>query len=168
MALFDPRAPERILAAAEDELDWGIAWCCVREGMHPHNLVRLRPKNLDEREGWLQWVRAKNQAPRRTLVPVADRERLASFLRLLAKDPPSVKTVWARARLMVARAGFEGGPRVLRKTFILNELRRLLPGGRPDVMDLVAMRAGCKRETVAQYYLDLNQWEEAYGRQGRR
>ena len=154
LALFDVAAPNRILAAARDDLDWGIAWCCVREGMHPTNVARLTPKNMDE-EGWLQWIRVKNAAPRRTLVPEADRARLRIFLAL---DKPTRKTMWLRMDQLIRRAGFPGGgPRVLRKTFILNELRRFQ--GRTDVFLLVAQRAGCTVGVVVQHYLDLEQWE---------
>ncbi len=155
MAIFDPKAPDRILVAAQDDLDWGIAWCCVREGMHPEQIRRLSTRNFDGE--WLQWIRVKNEAPRRTLVPELDRERLRAFLKV---PKPSRKTIWDRAKKMVARAGYKGGPRVLRKTFILNELRRFRD--RHDALDLVAVRAGCRRETVIQHYLDLRQWEQAY------
>lgn len=157
-AIFQEEAPQRILAAARDTLDWGIAWCCGIEGMHPHDLIRLRPKNLDG-QGFLRWFRAKNRQPRSAMVPEADRPRMAVLLQLLAKSPPTTKTVWMRARSLTARAGYQGGPRVLRKTAILNDLRR--QKGRSDQMDLVAARAGCKRETVIMYYLELQQWEEA-------
>lgn len=158
LAIFDPEAPAKILAAAQDDLDWGIAWCCVREGMHPKNIEALSQRNLD-REGWLQWIRVKNAAPRRTLVPPRDLERLGRFLTL---SKPSRVTIWKRAVALCLRAGFQdGGPRVLRKTFILNELRRYRD--RADCIDLVAMRAGCRRETIMQYYLDLNQWEAVHG-----
>jgi hypothetical protein len=153
---MDPRAPEKLLAAARDDLDWGIAWCCVREGMHPEQIRRLGPMNLD-REGWLQWIRVKNAEPRRTLVDLRDRERLTRFLAL---DKPSVVTIWKRMVALTRRAGFDGGPRVLRKTYILNELRRLKD--HPDKIDLVALRAGCSRKTLLQFYLDLDQWEQAY------
>jgi hypothetical protein len=159
--IADPAAPGRILAAAADLLDWGIAWCCVLEGMHPTQIIRLRSPAFDGQ--MLHWIRVKNEKPRRTLIGPEDKERLLQFLALMDRPAtrPTRKTIWQRSRLMVARAGFEGGPRVLRKTFILNELRK--HRGRADMMDLVAIRAGCTRETVAQHYLDLDQWEGLYG-----
>jgi len=156
---MDPRAPEKLLAAARDDLDWGIAWCCVKEGMHPEQIRGLGPNNLSKNpEGWwLEWIRVKNAEPRRTMIAPRDRERLETFLRL---DKPSVVTIWKRAVALTRRAGFDGGPRVLRKTYILNELRRLKD--HPDKIDLVALRAGCSRKTLLQFYLDLDQWERAY------
>ena len=162
IGIADPEATAKIIAAAgEDLMNWGIAWCCATEGMHPTQVLRLRSANFDGE--WLQWIRVKNQAVRRTLVSPVDRARLVTFLALMDKagTRPTRKTIWLRCRKLVARAGFEGGPRVLRKTFILGELRR--HKGRPDMMDLVAVRAGCRRDTVAQHYLDLLQWEELYG-----
>lgn len=157
-AIFDEAAPTKIIAAARDVLDWGIAWCCVVEGMHPHDVIRLRPGNLDS-QGFLRWSRAKNRHPRSAMVPEGDRPKMQDFLEHLRKKAPSRQTVHARARALTARAGYAGGPRVLRKTAILQDLRRQM--GRADMLDLVAARAGCKRETVIMYYLDLQQWERA-------
>jgi hypothetical protein len=157
VAIVDPRAPDLIFAAAKDDLDWGIAWCTLREGMHPENIRRLTRKSMDG-DGWLSWIRVKNETPARALVPPDERPRMTAFLAL---SKPSRVTIWARASALTERAGFAGGPRVLRKTFILNELRRFR--GRADAIDLVSARARCRRETVIRHYLDLEQWERAYG-----
>lgn len=162
VAIFDAEAPARILAAARDTLDWGIAWCCGTEGMHPHDVIRLRPGNLDS-QGFLRWSRAKNAHPRSALISATDLPRMREFLELMRRKAPTRQTIHARARALTERAGYAGGPRVLRKTAILADLRRYLaePSPRPDMMDLVAARAGCKRDTVAMYYLDLRSWEAA-------
>lgn len=154
LAIFDPEAPAKILAAARDDLDWGIAWTILREGMHPEQIRRLRPDNLKGGE-WLVWRRVKNENPRQAFVPQADRERMGRFL---AWDKPSRVTIWHRAVAMASRAGYEANPRELRHTAILNWLREY--AGRNDALDLTAARAGCSREVVSRYYISLRQWEE--------
>lgn len=154
LAIFDPDAPKRIFAAARDDLDWGIAWCILREGMHPEQIRRL--KVSDVKGDWLTWVRVKNKKPRQAIILDGDRERLISFLEM---GKPTRKTIWLRSKDMTHRAGYDAGPRELRKTAILNWIRDYR--GRQDMMDLVAARAGCTVQTVIRYYLDLTQWEEA-------
>ncbi len=153
LALFDPEAPAKILAAAQDDLDWGIAWTILKEGMHPEQIRRLRPDNL--KGEWLVWKRVKNENPRQAFVPEADRERMTAFLKMLK---PSKVTIWARAKAMTHRAGYDANPRELRHTAILNWLREY--GDRHDALDLVAARAGCSKEVIARYYISLRQWEE--------
>ena len=154
LALFDPDAPARILAAAQDDLDWGIAWCLLREGMHPTQILRLKPGDLHG--DWLRWKRVKNEKPREAFVLDGDKQRMELFL---AMQKPTRKTIWMRAVSMSRRAGYDATPRELRKTAILNWIREYR--GRNDMMDLIAARAGCSREVVARFYLSLTQWEEA-------
>lgn len=154
LAIFDPDAPARIFAAAQDDLDWGIAWCILNEGMHPTQIVRL--KSSDIKGNWLMWKRVKNEKPRQAPVLPEDRIRLESFL---AMQKPTRKTIWVRTVAMCRRAGYDATPRELRKTAIINWLR--LYKDRKDTMDLISARAGCSKEVLAQHYLSLTQWEEA-------
>lgn len=154
LAIFDPDAPDRILAAAKDDLEWGIAWCLLKEGMHPTQIIRLKPSDLQGT--WLRWKRVKNEKPREAFVNDGDRERFASFL---AMKKPTRKTIWLRTVAMARRAGYDATPRELRKTAILSWIR--MYRGRQDMMDLIAARAGCSKEVVARFYLSLTQWEEA-------
>ena len=154
LAIFDPDAPARILAAAQDETDWGIAWCLLKEGMHPTQIVRLSGKNLHG--DWLTWKRVKNERPREAFVPKDDQTRLLAFLE---NHKPTRKTMWLRVIAMSRRAGYDATPRELRKTAILGWIREYR--GRQDMMALVAARAGCSQDTVARYYLSLTQWEAA-------
>lgn len=152
-AIFDPKAPARLIAAAADDYEWGLAWLILNEGMHPAQIRKLGPKNFDETTGMLQWVRVKNERPRHTLIPDGDRERLVQFLR---SRKLSTVTTWSRITKLGLRVGYPATPRNLRKTFIINELRRF--HDRPDCLDLVAARAGCTKAVVIQHYLDLEQW----------
>lgn len=154
LAIFDPDAPDRILAAAQDDLEWGIAWCILREGMHPTQIIRLEPKNL--KGPWLTWKRVKNEKPREAFINDGDLPRISAFLKM---PKPTRKTIWLRAVAMSRRAGYDATPRELRKTAILSWIRQYK--GRQDMMDLIAARAGCSKDTVARFYLSLTQWEEA-------
>ncbi len=154
LAIFDPSAPARILAAARDDQDWGIAYLILREGMHPTQIVRLRPSDLHDH--WLTWKRVKNEKPREALIPDGDLERLKAFL---AHPRLSRKQMWARMLSLTRRAGFDATPRELRKTAILGWLRDYKD--RRDTLELVSARAGCSLETVTRYYLDLTMWEQA-------
>lgn len=153
LALFDPEAPAKILAAVQDDLEWGIAWCILREGMHPEQIRRLKPADL--KGEWLVWRRVKNENPRQAFVPEGERGRMGRFL---AAERPSRVTIWSRTVALCRRAGYEANPRELRHTAILNWLREY--AGRNDALDLAAARAGCSREVVSRYYISLRQWEE--------
>src|SRR4030067_514032 len=141
LAVFDPDAPARILAAAQDDLDWGIAWCILREGMHPTQIVRLGPDSLHG--DWLVWKRVKNEKPRQAFVAAEVRDRMVRFLQM---RKPTRKTLWVRTIAMTRRAGYDATPRELRKTAILNWIREFR--GRQDMMALIAARAGCSQDVA--------------------
>lgn len=156
VAIFDSHAPDRILAATENDVDWCLAWFMLNEGMHPEQIRRLKPDNFAA-NGMLMWKRVKNKQPMSSIIPPQDLPRLREFIEKFHKKPLTRETIWSRIVKLNARAGYWGGPRVLRKTFILNELRR-----RPREFEFVALRAGCSESVVKEHYLLLDQWNRVH------
>ncbi len=167
-AIYDPEARSKILniAATRDIHDWGIAYCCLTFGMHPEQIRTLGPDFLDKDTGRLAWKRVKNRRFMGFFVPEQDREKLSHFLEAIQKRPLAREVIWRRMKKLTTLAGYKGGPRVLRKTFILNELRRYADN--PAALDFVAARAGCSKDVVIQHYLDLCQVDQVFGEQQKR
>ena len=159
-AILDPVVEQRILDAADPITERPAIWLMMKVGMHPENLIRLAGKNLqlDEQGHWLQFRRAKNDVPRRELLPQDIGEGLVRFL-LRRGRPRTHQGYWEMARRIGkrARAGVEVTPMVLRHTACVNFLRQYRD--HTDRLDLVAGRMGCARAIVIQNYLDMEEWE---------
>lgn len=158
-AIFNETDQKKVLEAADPETERVAVWLMMMVGMHPTNLIRLKPSNLDhDSQGWwLQYKRVKNDRPRRELLEDAIGEALALYLR---------RTDRLRSRqgvfLMVRRVGLKSGlgsltPMNLRHTACVRFLRQYAGG--PAPLDLVAAKMGCTVAVVKQNYIDLEDWE---------
>lgn len=164
IAIFDPEEQQKFLGAcSQNDNEYIPIWLMLNTGMHPSDISQARTKLKLER-GVLSWKRAKNDNPRRELIPPQIAERLENWL----KHGRKLTRVgyFQLVRRVGTRVGHpEYSPMTLRHTFCINELRRMQeqPKPPPEMFMLLAMKMGCTRSVVAQNYLDLTQWERLGG-----
>ncbi len=158
-AVFDIENQELIRRACDNDTERVLIYLMMDLGLHPDNVRKLTRNNLLEGiEGMsMQYRRSKNAQPMSSLIPKEIAEALRAFVKK-RKKRSATRNYNRIVHKVGARVGIpEISPRWLRKTCCINELRKFRD--QPDRMDLVATRMGCRRETVARYYLELDQWE---------
>lgn len=163
LAIFNETEQSALLGACESDNEFIPVWLMMRCGMHPHDVSHARDKFRFNGQ-FLEWKRAKNTNPRREIIPKDILPRLKRW------HKESRKLTRVGYNHLVHRIGEridrpEYSPLNLRHTFGLQELRRFMKMNPPppDFIGLVAQKMGCKRETVQQYYIDLDQWERLGG-----
>ena len=165
IAIFDLEEQQRFLGAcSENDNEYIPIWLMLNTGMHPNDVSQARTKLRLER-GVLYWKRAKNDNPRREIIPNQIMPRLEEWLKKGRKL--SRVGYFQLVRRVGARVGHpEYSPMTLRHTFCINELRRMqnLPKPPPEMFMLLATKMGCTKAVVAQNYLDLTQWEDLGGK----
>lgn len=155
-AILDPRKRKSLIEACETDREFVVIWLFLNTGVHPRNLGKWTPKNLDE-DDWLQWKRVKTAKPRRELLPHDVGEKVRAFLNNNFR-PKNRTSLWEICRDVGLRAGIKGcSPMMLRHTFCITELERLRD--HPERFDLIAIKMGCRKDTVMRNYLDLVDWE---------
>lgn len=159
-AIFDPAKQAALLTACVEEEEWCTVWIILNTGMHPKNLVRLGPSNVDVKSGewFLQYQRVKNDKARRYMLPPDVGERLRVFV-AKRKRVQSTKGVWGIVKRVGARVGMpDVSPLSLRHTFCINLLRE------HDDIHLVAQEMGCSVQVVMRNYADLHAWKKLRAR----
>ena len=157
LAIFEKQDREKLLAACEDETEYMVIWIFLNTGMHPKNLIHLKPKNLDG--DWLTYKRAKNQKPRRELLPHDIAVRLEKWLHNRFR-PKNRVSYWHICHEVGQRAGLKDvSPMTLRHTYCLILLESPEIANHPDRLRLVSVKMGCSERVVMQNYLDLEQWK---------
>ena len=164
LAIFGETTQNALLGACqESDNEYIPIWLMMRCGMHPHDVSHAKDKFRFNGQ-FLEWKRAKNSKLRREIVPKDVLPRLVRW----HKEGRKLSRVGYN--LLVHRVGerighSEYSPLSLRHTFGLQELRRYMhmKPPPPDFIALVAQKMGCRRETVQQYYIDIDQWERLGG-----
>jgi len=159
LAVFDEQDQMRLLGAAESDNEYIPIWLMLRCGMHPSDVSHAREK-IRFNGQFIEWKRAKNANARREIVPKDIMPRLDRWLKQGRKL--TREGYFQLVRRVSSRIGHpEYSPQTLRHTFGLQELRKFMKQvpQPPDLISLVAVKMGCRKETVIQYYIDLTQWE---------
>jgi integrase len=159
IAIFDETDQKALLGACEGDGEYVPVWLMMRCGMHPSDVSAAGTK-IRWNGQFIEWKRAKNSEARREMVPADLVNRLEAWLRR------GKKLTREGYNLLVHRVGASVGhpeysPLTLRHTFGIQELRRFQSMAKPppDPIGLTAKKMGCTRETVMEYYIDLEQWE---------
>jgi integrase len=165
LAIFDEQDQAALLGKCESDNEFIPIWLMLRCGMHPLDVSRARDK-IRFNGQFIEWKRVKNAETRREIIPKDILPRLERWLK------QGRKLTRGGYFQLVGRVGARMGhpeysPQTLRHTFGLQELKRFIkmPKPPPDYMALVAKKMGCRKETVMQYYIDLDQWERLGGSQ---
>lgn len=159
LAIFDQKEQAALLGVCESDNEFVPIWLMLRCGMHPADVARAKEK-FTFQSNFLMWHRAKNQKPRRELVPEDVLPRIQRWLKKGRKL--TREGYFLLVRRMGARVGRpEYSPMTLRHTFCLECLRQYMrqKPPPPDFISLVAKRMGCGKEVVMQNYIDCSQWE---------
>ncbi len=147
------------LGACGSDSEFIPIWLMLKCGMHPSDVSGAQDK-IRFNGQFIEWKRAKNANARREIVPKDIMPRLERWHRTGRKL--TREGYFQLVRRVGARIGHpEYSPQTLRHTFGLQELRKFMNQSPPppDLISLVAVKMGCRKETVIQYYIDLTQWE---------
>ena len=160
LAIFDETDQAALLGKCESDNEYIPIWLMLRCGMHPSDVSKAREKFRFNGQ-FLEWKRAKNSKSRREMIPQDVMPRLVKWL---AQGKKLTRVGYNQlVHRVSSRMGHpEYSPLTLRHTFGLQELRKYKSqkNSPPDFVALVAVKMGCRRETVYQYYIDLDQWEK--------
>lgn len=159
LAIFDQKEQAALLGVCETDNEFVPVWLMLRCGMHPSDVTKAKDK-LTFQGNFMLWHRAKNQKPRREVIPENVLPRIQSWLKKGRKL--TREGYFGLVQRLGSRVGHpEYSPMTLRHTFCLECLRQYMKQRPPppDFISLVAMRMGCGREVVMQNYIDLSQWE---------
>ena len=163
LAIFEEEIQAALMGSCESDNEYIPIWLMLKCGMHPSDVSQARDK-IRFNGQFIEWKRAKNANPRREIVPKDIVPRLERWL----KQGRKLTRVGYNQLVhrVSSRIGHpEYSPLTLRHTFGLQELRRFMNQHPqpPDLISLVAVKMGCRKETVIQYYIDLTQWESLGG-----
>jgi integrase len=158
-AIFDTKVQEALLTGADPVTELAPIWLMMKTGMHPENLKRLTKNSIehDEQGWWLQFKRAKNDKPRRELLPDKIGPVIDEWIRRRGR-PKTHQGYWDMARRVGLRIGLKGiSPMTLRHTACIIFLRQYRD--HTDRLMLIATRMGCSQDIVAKNYIDMDEWE---------
>ncbi len=160
LAIFDPIEQNALLGACQSDNEYIPLWLMLNCGMHPSDVAKAKDK-LSFQGQFLIYKRAKNEKPRREMIPKELIPRIQLWLKKGKKR--TRQGYYYLIKTIGKRIGHpEYTPMTLRHTFCINQLRYYnnLERPPPNIIDLVATKMGCSREVVIQNYIDLDQWEK--------
>ena len=163
LAIFEKSDQLALLAACEianggrGDPEFVPIWLMMRCGMHPSDISDA--KDIIKINGqFIEWRRAKNEEPRRELVPKDVMPRLINWLKKGRKLRR--QGYFELVRRVGERVGHpEYSPMSLRHTFCDEMLEKYKDN--PDPIRLVARLMGCSEEVVLDNYLSLDQWKRS-------
>jgi len=163
LAIFDNEDVLEFLNNAKTRTNQVRTFMMVAFGLHPENLRRLKQTDitLTAEMGIIQFKRAKNQTPRRELIPLHQAKAILDVVKRgkLGADNSRFIQICAEQGKTLKRYGTPPvSPMTLRHTAILN----IMKANNFDWF-ISAEKAGCKPETIRKNYVDLDQYQKIKG-----